>query len=355
MDARSRSIQPVIDAVPGAMVHIAQDGVIAHANAAGQALWGDWIVGRSHGAVLRQPALLARIDAVLRGEPSAQAMIERSDQSGVTQLRVDITALDEGLLLHFTDITHLSEARDMRRDFVANVSHELRTPLTSVLGFIETLRGPARNDPDAQERFLRIMEDEARRMNRLISDLLSLSRVEADARIRPSDHVDLVAVLDGVLATLRPRAEEAGHVLALQVDPDAQAPALIQGDADQLMQVFLNLTENAMKYSGKGGPVTLHLSRGQGRGLIKGAVLIVDVIDEGPGIDSLHLPRLTERFYRIDTHRAREMGGTGLGLAIVKHIVNRHRGRLKITSELGKGSTFSVQFPAADATPAMPS
>jgi len=344
-------IQTVIEAVPDPMLHIAADGTIQHANTAATTLLGAWIVGRSHDAALRQPALVSRIDAVFRGEPHADARIERSEQAGVTQYKVRITALllygQRTMILHFTDITHLREAEEMRRDFVANVSHELRTPLTAVLGFIETLRGPARNDPVAQERFLAIMEDEARRMNRLVSDLLSLSRVEQQERMRPSEQIDLEALLGSVLAALRPGAEDRGNTLTLVRDDSVkELPSLIQGDRDQVMQVFLNLTENALKYGGPDKPVTLRLSRGEGRGLLRGPILDVDVIDQGEGIDSLHLPRLTERFYRVDTHRSREMGGTGLGLAIVKHIVNRHRGRLRITSEKGRGSTFSVQFPA---------
>ena len=354
------------------MLHIGADGVITCANGAAVALLGDWIAGRSYDAALRQPALLDRIEAVLQGAMSAEALIERSERAGETQYKVRISAVQTSgvrtLLLHFTDITHLGEAEEMRRDFVANVSHELRTPLTSVMGFIETLRGPARNDPAAQERFLGIMEAEAQRMNRLIADLLSLSRVEAEARVRPSEHVDLGAILGAVVDALRPRADEAGNPLILIRDDSLKDhPALIRGDRDQLMQVFLNLTENALKYGGPGREVTLVLSRDSGGGadgrlggglggrlggrlggggLPKGEVLRVDVIDRGDGIASQHLPRLTERFYRIDSHRSRELGGTGLGLAIVKHIVNRHRGRLRIASEEGQGSTFSVIFPA---------
>jgi two-component system phosphate regulon sensor histidine kinase PhoR len=256
------------------------------------------------------------------------------------------------LLLHFTDITHLREAEEMRRDFVANVSHELRTPLTAVLGFIETLRGAAKDDPAARDRFLSIMEDEARRMNRLVSDLLSLSRVESEERMRPSDLVDIGAVLKGTVAAMRPTAELSGNeiVLTSAIGSDAEgaeARGLIQGDRDQLMQVFLNLTENALKYGGPDRQVDLKLTREEGTGSLKGKVIRVDVTDRGDGVDPQHVPRLTERFYRVDTHRSRAMGGTGLGLAIVKHIVNRHRGRLRITSEKGKGSTFSVLFPEA--------
>lgn len=340
------AIHSVIDAVPDPMLVIARDGTIGHANAAATALYGTWIIGRSHGVALRQPALLDRIEQVRQGETSARLRIERSEQAGVMHYNVRISALAGrgagALVLHFADVTHLRETADMRRDFVANVSHELRTPLTSVMGFIETLRGPARNDPDARERFLGIMETEAGRMNRLISDLLSLSKVEAAERKRPKEQVDLSALLGGVIAALRPRADDAGNTLDLIHD---DAPARVQGDRDQLMQVFLNLTENALKYGGPDKTVTLKLSRRPGDGPRKGAMVCVDVTDQGPGIASQHLPRLTERFYRVDAHRSREMGGTGLGLAIVKHIVNRHRGRLKITSQQGHGSTFSVQFP----------
>jgi two-component system phosphate regulon sensor histidine kinase PhoR len=351
----------VIEAVPEPMLHLDSSGVIAASNAAARALLGGWIQGRSYAAVLRQPAVLGRIEAVQADGAPGEARFELADSAGGTQFRVRISALpDDGggqgarrpLLLHFTDITHLREAEEMRRDFVANVSHELRTPLTAVLGFIETLRGPAKEDAAARDRFLSIMEDEARRMNRLVSDLLSLSRVEAAERMRPSDLVDLCAVLDGVRAAMRPAAEENGNTLELEhvglgTGADGRARALILGDRDQLMQVFMNLVENALKYGGPDRPVRIVLSREEGTGSLKGSVIRVDVIDMGDGIDLQHVPRLTERFYRVDTHRSRAMGGTGLGLAIVKHIVNRHRGRLRIASEKGVGSTFTVLFPEA--------
>jgi two-component system phosphate regulon sensor histidine kinase PhoR len=351
----------VIEAVPEPMLHLDERGVIDATNAAARTLLGDWILGRSYAAVLRQPAILGRIETVQSNGGAGEARFDLADSAGGTQYRVRISALspEDGstgagrpLLLHFTDITHLREAEEMRRDFVANVSHELRTPLTAVLGFIETLRGPARNDAAAQDRFLSIMEDEARRMNRLVSDLLSLSRVEAAERMRPSERVDLAAVIDGTVAAMRPAAEDSGNALVvrneLSFEPGGQAGrAQILGDRDQLMQVFLNLTENALKYGGPNKPVTITLSHDNGSGSLRGRVIRVDVTDCGEGIDPLHLPRLTERFYRVDTHRSRAMGGTGLGLAIVKHIVNRHRGRLRISSEKGVGSTFSVLFPQA--------
>lgn len=360
----------VIEAVPEPMMYLDGDGLIAACNGAARALLGDWIQGRSYATVLRQPAILGRIESVQASGTAGEARFELADSAGGTQFRVRIAALASAdrdrtladtpptgaprngsgqrrpLLLHFTDITHLREAEEMRRDFVANVSHELRTPLTAVLGFIETLRGPAKDDHEARDRFLSIMEDEARRMNRLVSDLLSLSRVEAAERMRPSDVVDLRAVLDGTLAAMRPSADLSGNPLEFRCEgAGAGERVLVHGDRDQLMQVFLNLTENALKYGGPERPVRIELIRETGTGSLKGPVVRVDVSDQGDGIDPLHIPRLTERFYRIDTHRSRAMGGTGLGLAIVKHIVNRHRGRLRITSEKGKGSTFSVVFP----------
>ena len=230
----------------------------------------------------------------------------------------------------------------MRRDFVANVSHELKTPLTSVLGFIETLRGPARDDVETRDRFLGIMEVEARRMNRMVQDLLSLSRVEGQERMRPSDRVDLGRVIRGAVSTLRPVAESAGNALDVRL-PEEVRP--VSGDPDQLTQVFLNLIENALKYGGAGRPVLVEVTEGEGAGGLRGPWICASVHDRGEGIDPRHLPRLTERFYRVDNHRSRAMGGTGLGLAIVKHIVNRHRGRLKITSEPGQGSRFAVYLP----------
>lgn len=355
------TLTEIMEAVPEPMLHLSQSGQVSCANQAARALLGDWIEGRSYAAVLRQPGLLSRVEAVQAGGAAAEARLHLTSQTGETQFRVAITPLGgpnargiRAILLHLTDITHLREAEEMRRDFVANVSHELRTPLTALMGFIETLRGPAREDAAIRDRFLGIMDAEARRMNRLVSDLLSLSRVESQERQRPEGAVDLKAVLDGVIAALKPAAEDQDSVLTLETLPAPQglfaegAPQgfLIKGDRDQLMQVFLNLSENALKYGGPGKPVTVRLGWQQGMGPIKGPVLVTQVIDRGEGIDPLHIPRLTERFYRVDSHRSRAMGGTGLGLAIVKHIVNRHRGRLRIESTLGQGSVFTVVLPA---------
>jgi two-component system phosphate regulon sensor histidine kinase PhoR len=248
-----------------------------------------------------------------------------------------------GVLAAFEDITDMEQAGQMRRDFVANVSHELRTPLTALLGFIETLKGAAREDPVARARFLDIMEREAERMNRLVRDLLSLSRVEAEERVRPTERIDIVAHLGLAVAALRQVADQAGVTVELVGEA---GPVVVLADPDQMTQVFQNLIENAVKYGGSGGIVTVRVTREERDISLRGPAVRIDVIDKGEGIDAIHLPRLTERFYRVDSHRSREQGGTGLGLAIVKHIVNRHRGRFRIDSEKGSGSTFSVILPA---------
>jgi two-component system phosphate regulon sensor histidine kinase PhoR len=246
------------------------------------------------------------------------------------------------LFLSFENAMDSVQAEQMRSDFVANVSHELRTPLTSVMGFIETLRGSARDDVKARERFLAVMAGEAGRMNRLIGDLLSLSGVEADERVRPTSKIYLRDILQTVLSNIAPVARD--NRVTLHCDLK-QAPLHVIGDGDQLIQVFTNLIENAIKYGGMDQTVEITASISAHDPVLRGPAIEIRVSDHGPGIDPIHLPRLTERFYRADSHRSREIGGTGLGLAIVKHIMNRHRGRLKIASQLEQGSQFTVVLP----------
>ena len=229
----------------------------------------------------------------------------------------------------------LQKILDIRDRFISSVSHELRTPLASLMGFVETLRGPAADDPPAQTRFLAIMAEQAARMNRLIDDLLSLSRIELSEHTPPGDSVDLGAVVSRVLAGFEVRLAERRQKLA--VDVAAELPRVV-ADGDQMAQVLSNLVENAMKYGREGGTVAVSL-------LPATAGVMLAVRDDGPGVARVHIPRLTERFYRVDKGRSRNAGGTGLGLAIVKHIVNRHRGRLVIESEEGNGATFSVWLP----------
>lgn len=333
-------IRTIVAAVPLPLIAIGPDERIVAANPPAQALFGQGIEGRHHLLTLRQPALQTAIAAALADAVTGTVRHVIPGPSQDVVYRVTVAPLHPGhALLTFEDVTEAEQMGQMRRDFVANVSHELRTPLTALLGFIETLKGAARDDPAARERFLGIMEREASRMNRLISDLLHLSRVESEERVRPTTQVDLAALVAGAIATLRPVAET-GRVTITRSGEAGPLP--LPGDADQITQVLVNLIENAVKYGGSGGTITVHIAREQ---LPRGPGLRVDVVDQGEGIDPLHIPRLTERFYRVDGHRSREQGGTGLGLAIVKHIVQRHRGRMRIESERGKGSVFSVILP----------
>lgn len=332
----------ILEALPMPVLIVDRQERVTVANAASRQIFGEAVQGRNFATVLRQPALMAALEAALRrGEQGrVRSLIQGSGRELVAM--VSCAPIGSGAMLSFEDVTALEEAEAMRRDFVANVSHELRTPLTALMGFIETLRGAARDDPAARERFLSIMDREANRMNRLVADLLSLSRVEAEERKRPAQRVDVVSLVQSALVTLRPQAEAAGVNLLLEGGEDA---IVIPADPDQLTQVFTNLIENAVKYGGGGGEVKARISRIPHEAGLRGPAVKIMVSDKGDGIDPLHLPRLTERFYRVDTHRSREQGGTGLGLAIVKHIVNRHRGRLRIESQKGQGSSFIVTLP----------
>jgi two-component system phosphate regulon sensor histidine kinase PhoR len=245
------------------------------------------------------------------------------------------------VLLSFRDLTPLRRVEEMRADFVANASHELRTPLAALSGFIETLQGPARDDVKARERFLAIMQEQARRMARLIDDLLSLSRIELNAHRRPDSVVDLVPIVRQVIDSLQMLARDRG----VSVNVEAADALWALGDRDELVRVLENLVENALKYGATGRRVDVSAARAPADGHDEAQVRVRDY---GPGIAPEHLPRLTERFYRVDVRDSRAQGGTGLGLALVKHILNRHRGRLTIESTPGAGATFVVHLPIAD-------
>lgn len=337
-------VSQVIAALPLPALAIDSAEQIIAINPPAQKLLGLVAQGRHFITVLRQPAVVEAVEKCLSGMQNASAAyLARENGNDVTYTVSASLVGETGIaLLTFQDITLLANAGQMRRDFVANVSHELRTPLTALTGFIETLRGPAREDAAARARFLEIMADETDRMNRLVGDLLSLSRVEGAERVRPTEGVDVVAVISGTLRNL--------NALAVEVDvelvPDLpDVPVMLLADADQLMQVFTNIIENAIKYGGSAKRVFVSVRAEPHVKLLRGAGVVIKVRDEGPGIAAQHLPRLTERFYRADDHRNRALGGTGLGLAIVKHILNRHRGRIKITSVVGQGSEFTVSLP----------
>jgi len=244
------------------------------------------------------------------------------------------------VLVMLEDRTRAAKAEALRRDFVANASHELKTPLASISGFIETLQGHAKNDPEATERFLAIMARQAARMKRLVDDLLSLNRIEINEHVRPRHPVDLAALAWEISAGLAPQAAAEGARFAVELPRGGLS---VLGERDELAQVFVNLLDNAVKYAGSAGPIRVHLADPADA---RPGMVGVTIADSGPGIPREHLPRLTERFYRVDVARSRERGGTGLGLAIVKHILSRHRGDLTVASAPGQGARFTVWFPA---------
>lgn len=333
-------LNEVLAGLPLPALMIGADERISGCNSAALVLLGAGLVGRHHAFVLRQPEVLQAISAALRSRVLAEARHVIPGPSHEVTHRVTAAPVGQSVLCTFEDLSDREQMDAMRRDFVANVSHELRTPLTSVLGFIETLRGPARDDAAVRDRFLATMQTEAERMVRLVRDLLQLSKVEAQERQRPTDRHDVARLIFSAAQSLRPMAEAAKVRLVLAGLDD---PVEIFADPDQITQVATNLIENAIKYGGAGKEVQVTLTHESSP---RGPKVRFAVKDQGEGIESFHLPRLAERFYRVDGHRSREKGGTGLGLAIVKHIAHRHRGRLVIDSVVGQGSSFAVLLPA---------
>lgn len=357
--------EALLDSLPDPLMVLDRQGRIQRANKAARRLFlGDRpegerdMAGLGIAAVMRDPLVLEAIDEVLHGGTGRAVdillmqSVELSFNVRIEPLRTDRTPESSAILISLHDQTALKRADQMRADFVANASHELRTPLASVMGFIETLQGPARDDPEAADRFLDIMSGQAQRMARLIQDLLSLSRIEMNEHLPPTESVDLRRIALAVADTLKPQAETNEMVVTVTSAPDS--PVWVLGNADELTQVLQNLIDNALKYGRNGSEVSVVVESGLTpppghRGYFPSGAARVSVTDRGEGISPEHLPRLTERFYRVDTARSRQLGGTGLGLAIVKHIVNRHRGIFAVESTPGTGSTFSIYLAQPDA------
>jgi two-component system phosphate regulon sensor histidine kinase PhoR len=348
--------ETLFDGLPDPLVLLSEDRRVVRVNHAAQEVFGAAIVGRDLAAVLRVPSVLEATDEVLAGAAGREGEFtlpppaERSFRIRVE--RLGSRAVDDTVaVLALHDTTTMKRMEQMRADFVANASHELRTPLATLLGFIETLRGPARDDAPARERFLVIMHEQASRMARLVNDLLSLSRIELNEHFKPARAVDLGHVAEVAVAALQPLAKAKDMTIVPHIEAAAR---MVVGEPDELAQLVQNLLDNAVKYGRDGTAVDISvtvansLPAAAGAALKPGAAVVLAVSDHGEGIAKEHLPRLTERFYRVDTARSRKMGGTGLGLAIVKHIVNRHRGVLVIDSVVGEGSTFAVTLPRAE-------
>jgi two-component system phosphate regulon sensor histidine kinase PhoR len=312
---------------------------VAAANAAARTLLGGAIEGASVEQAIAHPAA---IEALERSGNGGGEEVELTGLGGSRRHWLMRTAplADGARLIRFVDRSEVAAAEQMRVDFVANASHELRTPLSTLIGYTETLREQADEiDPDTRERFLSVVHDEARRMQRVVEDLISLSRIEAEKLLTPTEAIDLPPLIGQALTGARRMAEERSSELVSRIDSDLRR---IAADRGQILQLLDNLITNALRYGEPGTPVTVTARA-------EGPMVRLSVADEGEGIAPEHIARVTERFYRVDTSRSRSLGGTGLGLSIVKHIVERHRGRLSIESELGRGTTIHVLIPVAQA------
>ena len=349
-------IEQLIGGFPGAAIVLDREGRVVAFNEMASSIAPALQRGEPALIALRMPELVDAIRrATRRHEPQRVEFFERVPldrwfEAFVTPVRLSAgDSATDILLMTFNDLTPLRRVEEMRADFIANASHELRTPLAALLGFVETLQGPAKDDPAAREKFLSIMQGQATRMARLIDDLLSLSRIELNAHLQPNTPVDLVPIVRQVVDGLQMLARDRSVEFNVATPSD---PVMVFGDRDELIRALENLVENALKYGAAGKRLDISLARGQTRGGTPEVRLAVR--DYGPGIAPEHLPRLTERFYRVDVADSRAQGGTGLGLALVKHVLNRHGGRLTIESTPGAGATFTMHLPVRTDDSALP-
>jgi two-component system phosphate regulon sensor histidine kinase PhoR len=345
---QAQLIEQIIGGLPSAAIMLDREGRVVAFNEAAAGIAPALSRGELALIGLRMPELVDAVRrAARRREPQRVEFFERVPldrwmEAFVTPVRIGAGGEPsvDLLLMTFNDLTPLRRVEEMRADFIANASHELRTPLAALLGFIETLQGTAKDDPAARSKFLEIMQGQATRMARLIDDLLSLSRIELNAHLQPNTLVDFSPIVRQVVDGLQTLARDRSVDIKVTIPAD---PLLVLGDRDELIRALENLVENALKYGAVGKRVDITVSRGQTRAGAPEAR--VAVRDYGPGIPPEHLPRLTERFYRVDVTDSRAQGGTGLGLALVKHVLNRHGGRLTIESTLGAGATFTIHLP----------
>lgn len=370
--ASLRLARDVAKALPEPLFILDANGVIEHANpAAEEFLNARGVEGRHFAAALRAPNVFEAADAVAKGDAahivdfSTTGSVERHCRAFVAPL--DESAPRDRVLVYIRDLTSERRVEQMRADFVASASHELRTPLASLLGFIETLRGHAKDDPEAREKFLAIMQAQAERMQRLVADLMSLSRIELHEHVPPQGESDLAAIAEDVIDSLRPVFEQSAAIV--DFENLGEGPIALTADRDELFQAIQNLVDNAVKYGGEPAMIKVKTGRGVAPSLAQDGevshrsgdtaaqlaarigcpvddLAFVQVRDFGPGIERSDLPRLTERFYRVNIERSKKSGGTGLGLAIVKHIVNRHKGGLQVESRLAGGTAFTCYLQA---------
>jgi two-component system phosphate regulon sensor histidine kinase PhoR len=334
----------ILSAIPYPALILNPDLLIVSANQSADKLFEMELSGLNLVRVLRQPEVQACINKAIK---SASLETQQIVLNLITPRTYQISAAlfknhddePQNILFTLLDVSAEIDAENSRTTFVANVSHELRSPLTSLLGVVETLQGPARDDEKARDRFLALMHEETQRMSRLVGDLLSLSKLEAKEHVQPSDLVNVENIIKRVQNALE--ASDTSHEGRIVLQVAEHMPEIL-GDRDELTEVFQNLIENALKYSSTDTPIEINILHKNAIATNKTDHIIVTIKDQGEGIAAEHLPRLTERFYRVDKGRSREMGGTGLGLAITKHILNRHRGKMAIESQPGMGTTVTI-------------
>ncbi|MEO0878390.1 MAG: ATP-binding protein [Pseudomonadota bacterium] len=372
--SKLRLLQGVANALPEPLFILNRSGVIEGANPAAENFTGlEDLEGRHLAAALRAPDVYEEAEKIIGGAP-AHAVDFETHGDVARSCRAFVAPLDgvddkKRVLVFIRHLTSERRVDQMRADFIASASHELRTPLASLIGFIETLRGHAKDDVNAREKFLKIMHSQAQRMQRLVADLMSLSRIELNEHVPPSGRVDLREVAEDVIEGVAPLLDQSEAIVDFENITDTMA--CIGGDRDEIVQAVQNLIDNALKYGGEPAMVKVRVGRGNApslstddglahragdgpaqiaarQSLEADNLVYVQIQDFGPGIERANLPRLTERFYRVNIERSRKRGGTGLGLAIVKHIVNRHRGGLYIESRLAAGSAFTCYFPSID-------
>lgn len=372
--ARLRMAQGVARALPEPLFILEADGLVEHANPAALDLVGmTEVTGRHFASVLRAPSVFEAAENVIATNESVT--VEFTTIGGVERTcRAYITPIETGVeesnraLVFIRDLTSELRVEQMRADFIASASHELRTPLASVLGFIETLRGPAKDDPEAREKFLLVMQAQAERMQRLVADLMSLSRIELNEHVPPRQSLDLSEITKDVIESLSPLFEASEAIV--DFTKETEEPTNIRADHDEVFQAIQNLVDNGVKYGGEPPMVKVKVGRGAAPtpfkdgppahragdsaeqvaarlGIPVDDLVYVQIRDFGVGIERSDLPRLTERFYRVNVERSRKSGGTGLGLAIVKHIMNRHKGGFQIESRPANGASFTCHFQSA--------
>ncbi len=346
---KTEYLETIINAVSVPVIALDLNLRVVAANESACQMFAVLSVGAEISAVIsKKRGFIKRLRQVLKVPEATSLTLKTHEGFGqeykisVHPLKPDTPIATARLLLTFEDRTPLKDAKTMRSEFVANVSHEIRSPLTAISGFIETLQSAAKDDPEAREHFLALMAHEAARMVNLVTDLLSLSQVEVKERRRPKKIVDPNLIVAQAITSLRQIAEKRGMTLVYYA-PDSLP--LLPGQHDDLVRVFINLVENAINYGGEGGEIAIAAQLDNGANPLGQAAVSISVSDQGDGIPAADIPHLTERFYRVDKSRSRNVGGTGLGLAIVKHILVRHRGKLVIESQLGQGSTFRVYLP----------